>query len=224
MVKNFTILGERCSGTNYLEELMLTNFDINITWKYGEKHDFGHYKFKQTKEAEEEEDATLFIGIVRHPVQWLHLLLRDYCRQKSNTFAIDDFLINRKHSIAKNNEIIKDECNYITGDKYKDVFELRGMKNNYLMNNMFDNVKYYTLIKYEMLRDNTEDMLNFFKTTFELKTLLPLYKNILYYKKENNVLFYKTGNNVSIKYQFSCASKLNKTQEKELGYDISLYI
>jgi hypothetical protein len=224
MVKNFTILGERCSGTNYLEELMLTNFDIGITWKYGEKHGFGHYKFTQTKEAEAEEDETLFIGMVRHPVQWLHLLLRDYCRQKSNTFAIDKFLINKQYSISKNNEIIKYECNYITGNKYKDVFELRSVKNNYLMNNMFDNVNYYTLIKYEMLRDNTEDMLRFFQTTFKLKTLLPLYKNILYYKKEKDVLFYKTGTNVSIQYKFLCASKLNKMQEQELGYDISLYI
>ena len=37
MITQFTIFGERCSGTNYLEECILNNFDINVTWKYGWK-------------------------------------------------------------------------------------------------------------------------------------------------------------------------------------------
>ena len=38
MIKKFTIYGERCSGTNYLENLILVNFDVNLTWEYGWKH------------------------------------------------------------------------------------------------------------------------------------------------------------------------------------------
>ena len=40
-IKNFTIFGERCSGTNYVQQLILKNFDTEITWKYGWKHFFG---------------------------------------------------------------------------------------------------------------------------------------------------------------------------------------
>ena len=50
MVNKFTIYGERCSGTNYLEEIILHNFNINVTWDYGWKHFFGSYDFKNTEE------------------------------------------------------------------------------------------------------------------------------------------------------------------------------
>lgn len=33
IIKYITIYGERCSGTNYLEELINLNFDVEITWK-----------------------------------------------------------------------------------------------------------------------------------------------------------------------------------------------
>ena len=41
MLKKYTIYGERCSGTNYLESIININFDSNITWEYGWKHFFG---------------------------------------------------------------------------------------------------------------------------------------------------------------------------------------
>jgi hypothetical protein len=47
MIKKFTIMGERCSGTNFLEQIILSNFHINITWEYGWKHFFGFYDFKK---------------------------------------------------------------------------------------------------------------------------------------------------------------------------------
>ena len=41
MLKKFTIYGERCSGTNYLEKIINLNFDVNVTWEFGWKHFFG---------------------------------------------------------------------------------------------------------------------------------------------------------------------------------------
>ena len=41
MLKKYTIYGERCSGTKYLEQLMDSNFDIKLTWEFGWKHFFG---------------------------------------------------------------------------------------------------------------------------------------------------------------------------------------
>ena len=41
MIKKFTIYGERCSGTNYLQNLVNDNFEIELTWEYGWKHFFG---------------------------------------------------------------------------------------------------------------------------------------------------------------------------------------
>ena len=66
-IKYFTIYGERCSGTNFLMQSITENFNIEYTTKYCWKHFFGHYKF----ENNEEEDETLFIGIIREPISWI---------------------------------------------------------------------------------------------------------------------------------------------------------
>jgi hypothetical protein len=67
MITHFTIFGERCSGTNYLEEVINANFHINFTSKYGNKHFFcaNEYHTKDTTN-------TLFIGIIRNPVYWVN--------------------------------------------------------------------------------------------------------------------------------------------------------
>ena len=69
MIKNYTIYGERCSGTNYLQELMKENFDIDITWEYGWKHFFGHNNLCNS-------DNTLFICIIRNINNWLNSLYK----------------------------------------------------------------------------------------------------------------------------------------------------
>ena len=47
MVKYFTIYGERCSGTNFIERAIVKNFEIELTWKYDYKHFFGFHEFKE---------------------------------------------------------------------------------------------------------------------------------------------------------------------------------
>jgi hypothetical protein len=72
MIKKYTIYGERCSGTNYLENLIDKNFDIKITWEFGWKHFFG-FNDNQLKNS----DDTLFICIVRNPVDWINSFYRE---------------------------------------------------------------------------------------------------------------------------------------------------
>lgn len=44
-LKKVKIFGERCSGTNYLDNLMNINFDVTtIIYLFGFKHFFGHDK------------------------------------------------------------------------------------------------------------------------------------------------------------------------------------
>jgi hypothetical protein len=210
MVKNFAILGERCSGTNYLEELMLTNFDINITSDYGHKHFFGTYNFKKT----ETENETLFIGIVRHPMDWLNSFFDKLHHVPKHLHPINNFLTDNFYSVGFD----KQDANFITGKKYKNIFELRFVKNNYLMNTMYNNVKNYILINYENLSNNTTNVLNMIQTKFNLTKKFPLYKNILYYKKELNHTFKKTERHFPKKYHLLCIANLNKQQEAALGY------
>ena len=64
MLNKFTIYGERCSGTTYLEQIINLNFKADITWEYGWKHFFGFHDLTNS-------DDTLFICIVRNPYDWI---------------------------------------------------------------------------------------------------------------------------------------------------------
>ena len=64
--RKFVILGERCSGTNFLEEAITQNFDITYTSEYGNKHFFCWNKYESANED------TIFIGIIRNPIYWLN--------------------------------------------------------------------------------------------------------------------------------------------------------
>jgi hypothetical protein len=51
MLNKVTIYGERCSGTNYLEQLLIKNFDVEVVWTYGWKHFFGFTDLNNSNEA-----------------------------------------------------------------------------------------------------------------------------------------------------------------------------
>ena len=70
MIEKFTIYGERCSGTTYLEDLMSINFDTKITWEYGHKHFFGFNDFNNS-------DDILFIAIIRNLPDYINSLYRE---------------------------------------------------------------------------------------------------------------------------------------------------
>ena len=136
--------------------------------------------------------------------------------------ALDKFLLDKFYSVKinDNNKIIKEDLNYTNGKKYKNIFELRFLKNYYLINTMPNNVKNYILINYEKLRDNTEHTLDMIKNKFNLTKKLPIYKNIKYYKKEKSKLFNKKKVTLPVDYRIFCINNLNKEQEAKLGYKL----
>ena len=70
MISNIKIYGERCSGTNYLEVLILKNFKVNLIHSYGFKHFFGFQNLENS-------ENTLFICIIRNYHNWLNSLWKD---------------------------------------------------------------------------------------------------------------------------------------------------
>ncbi len=214
MIKNFTIMGERCSGTNYLEELMVTNFNIELTSNYGHKHFFGFYDFGKS----EEEDDTLFIGIIRHPISWIDSFFREQHHISGKPRSLNSFLSDEIDSVWDNGEIIKEDVNYLTGNKYKNIFELRFMKNYYLLNVMPTKVKNYLLITYETLKKNPIKFLQSLESKYNLNKKNIIYKNVTYYKKEKNNSYKKKNIDIPLVYQLLCIKHLNNIQENKLGY------
>ena len=61
-----------------------------------------------------------------------------------------------------NTEIMEDRHIY-TGERYKNVFELRHIKHKYLLEDLPNKVKNYIFIKYEDLINNFETTMNLIK-------------------------------------------------------------
>jgi hypothetical protein len=192
MIKYVTIYGERCSGTNYLEELILLNFDVEITWHYGWKHFFG---FIDTSNS----DDTLFIGIVRNLTDWVNSLYRERHHLPSElTQNVDTYLNNTFYSVHDNNDEMMYDRNMETNERYKNIFELRRVKNKYLIKKMPDLVKNYTLITHDDLNANFRHVMKKLKDCgLKIKDNIEFPLNISYYKKFKHVSFKKKNNTIS---------------------------
>jgi hypothetical protein len=238
-IKKFTIYGERSSGTNFLEKTISTNFEINYTKEFGNKHFFCFDDCIKNYS-----DDTLFIGIIRNPVYWLNSFIQQPYHVPSNNKTVVNFLfnefysicdettiqnetnvvngnllLNKKRSSHKINKINKKDLNYITGKKYKDIFELRKLKNYYLMNILPKKVKNYILINYEDLLYNYDTTLDSIKRKFNLIQTREKYIKSDHYKHSETIK-YKGEKSVifSPKLVEIIWLKLDKNQENLLGY------
>ena len=176
VIHNFTIVGERHSGTNYVEKLFTGTdcwksksdyraFDIPITWDFGFKHWFGF----ESKKIYEHGNNTLFICLVRNPWDWIMAMYRvQYHTPETLSKGLLEFVTNEWWSIGKTQEIMEDR-NYITKERYKNIFEMRRFKTNYILHTIPLICNNYVIIKYENLLDlNSEKFVNFISSTYGL--------------------------------------------------------
>lgn len=198
-MKKVTIYGERCSGTNYLEELLLLNFDVEIVWDYGWKHFFGFNDLTNS-------DDTLFIGIIRNLEDWVNSLYREkhhlppHLTKDVNTFLNSEFYSMHLEPTTYEltcNENMEDR-HIDTGERYKNIYELRLVKNKYLIEKMPTLVKNYCLITYDDLVDNFSEVMNKLKNCgLNVRDNIDFPLNVCYFKKEKSVLFKKKENSIS---------------------------
>lgn len=216
-IKYYTIYGERCSGTNLLEETMNANFNLEVTWKYGRKHFFGFHDFK----GSEDENETLFIGITRTPIDWLYSLYRTQWHIPSHNLEIKKFLLNEFYSVVDNSgrELMEHDLNMITKQKYKNIFELRKVKNDFLTKTMPNKAKNYIFITLEELASNPEKVINDIRTKFNFTLKADTIKKITYYKKYKNCAFKPREVNFSKDAIDIIKQNLDKEQENKLGYN-----
>lgn len=199
-MKKVTIYGERCSGTNYLEQLLLQNFDIEIVWAYGWKHFFGFNNLDNT-------DDVLFIGIIRNIVDWINSLYREkHHLPPEITANIDSFLTNSFYSFRNDskNQLTTDEImtdrHIETNERYKNIFESRYVKNKFLVDTMPKLVKNYCLITYDDLCDKFIDIMNKLKDCgLNIRDNIEFPQNVLYYKANKNAIFNKKNNEIPTK-------------------------
>lgn len=214
MIKKFTIYGERCSGTNYLEDLITKNFDVQVTWEYGWKHFFGFNDLQNS-------DDTLFIGIIRNPFKWLNSLYREKHHLPPDlTRSVLNFLTKEFYSLdSKTGQELATDKNIYTKRKYKNIFEMRYTKLHFLQNDMPHKVKNYIFIRYEDLKYNFEATMNAIKNTgLVVKKNISFPLNSTNYKNTKNMKYdpnQKKMNNIP--YEIIMKG-INTDLERKLGY------
>jgi hypothetical protein len=214
-ITKYFICGERCSGTNFLDNAILTNFNLELRTDLGSKHFFCFNNYNNSH------DDTLFIGIIRNPIYWINSFSTELFHVPNHNKSINNFLFNEFYSINENdsNKIILQDFNWQTLTKYKNIFELRKMKNFYLLNVMKTKVKNYILINYESLLFHYDFTLDFIKNKFNLISKYSIYKPINKYKKSDNYNFVKQRNILLEPNIINIIwDNLHVQQENRLGY------
>lgn len=238
-IKKFAILGERCSGTNFLEETICKNFNISYTSEYGNKHFYCYNDYTNKDNT----NNTLFIGIIRNPIYWLNSFSKELHHvPEINRRNLNNFLFNEFYSVeneiaqsistfdgnfvVKNDKFYtqkysdnKKDLNYLNGQRFKNIFELRNVKNNFLINVMPSKVNNYILINYEDLLFNFEHIMQVIKGKFNLIQKLPFFEKYKKYKKCETYNFVKQRE-ISFTPQIVNLiwNHLNIEQENNLGY------
>jgi len=220
VINKFTIYGERCSGTYYLTRLISFNFDIKITAEYGYKHFFG---FNDLTDG----DDTLFIGLVREPVDWIMSFYNHpwHVAAELKGKGFDHFALggdNKEfYSISDEGKEVVTDHHIFNGGRYRDVFELRATKCRFLLKEMEKSVKNYKLIRLEDLQKDYEKILTQLEKRFKLKRKMECLVNLENYKGVVGAPKYeKKHYNPEPHVLNLIHSNLDLKVEKEMGYKL----
>jgi hypothetical protein len=204
-IVQYTIFGERHSGTNFLQNILSEYFtDISITWEYGWKHWFGFTKHEKIIRS----PRTLFIGIVRNPYNWICAMDKEPYHMPIQK-NMRSLLLKQWISTDSNNKEILFDRNYYTGKAYKNIFELRRYKIHYLRQILYNICDNYVLLRYEDLLDNLSLNIQSIAEIFSINKV-DILSNIVVNKKQDYEI---SDNNKNI-----IDTNIDWTIENTIGY------
>lgn len=171
LIHNFTIYGERHSGTKFLKRTIENKLNIPVIWDFGWKHFFGHYNQLISNYG----NNTLFLGIVRNPYDWIMAMhkkayhIPNSISENFNTLVSSEWISVDNKGKEKTDQFGNfEDRNFHNNQRYKNIFELRKIKNEYLYYTMPDICANYCLINYEQLIDNFHKVLAIISSKFSL--------------------------------------------------------
>lgn len=214
----FTIMGERCSGTHYLQYGLLFNFEVNYVKTY--KH---FYYTNDCMEDIKKNPDRIYLCVVRDPVEWVDSFFkRLHHVPPENKKSIESFIRNPFYSIheegeLKNKEMMEDR-HLITGERYLDIFQLRKVKNDFYLKTLITLSKNVMIIKYEDIRDDYEKTLDQIANRFHLKKKNETYRPVTQYKGTYIAKYVKKPILLSNEIKKEIWEKVDKEQELEIGY------
>jgi len=131
----FTIYGERCTGTNFVRKLIFDNFYVEHVYipdrVHGWKHFFGHDK---NVEAIRNSTNCIIFCIVRNPIDYLVSFFNNPHHQAKErkkdfiTFISSEFY----SAVEEFEEHSAMDIYFEKNRNYKNIFEMRSVKNKFL--------------------------------------------------------------------------------------------
>lgn len=178
-IQEYTILGERHSGTNWLERLIFARLNMLPTWRFGSKHFIDSLNPNLMSCATQ----TLFICITRNIYDWIGGFFKlPHHVDRSIAFDIDKFLLSEWKNDCFDNHFFHHR-------PYKNIFELRSSKllfYLYFLPNIVDNM---VIIRYEDLMRNPEDIISFLSENFHLNKTNKKYSSLIVPRKKSHYKF-----------------------------------
>lgn len=218
-IKRIQILGERCSGTNYLEKLLKKNLiGVKIGFPLNYKHTF----LDVICEGYKDSDDILFVVIYRNFFDWVRSLFNNpqhVDHDYNKTFS--SFIRSEWKCTYPDGREILNERNIMTMERFKNIFELRKAK---LINhtNVKNVTKNYISINYEHLKKNYKPIIKFIADKFKIKMTNNI-QNITTYKGLADKPYVDTEYFDFDKEDISFIAKnLDAEVETSVGYDVDL--
>ncbi len=227
-------LGERCSGTNYLQALIVRNFNFDPPYfGFSSKH-FPVWLegkwFQGTEQGQEgsrfyrKNDHCLVIVIFRNPYDWLH----SFCEKPYHTSEAfkksvkKDFsrFIRATWDAEPDRQYI--ECNPEDGSAFKNVMRLRTarIQNMLAIGEIVKNVYY---VQYEKLRDYPEEVIAEIASIFSLTPADPFVPVTEQYKARHvisDTFIPKEYPEISKEDLRHINKNLDPELEKSIGYEL----
>ena len=176
-IKRVCILGERVSGTCFVQSLISSNTKLKIDSSYGHKHFFQDID----KICKENTSDVLFVFITRDVISWLSSMKNTPYHADIPIRRCKDFskFIRMEWSCVHDNtsgvseldkrygtEMMNERDPY-TGEKFKNVIEMRTAKADHCMaiGKMVEN---FVHIRYEDVRDDPDKFIEYLTNEFKI--------------------------------------------------------
>ncbi len=227
LITHFSIFGERCSGTNFLEYLVKQNIiGIESTSEYGHKHfphwvDLSEYSYSLTDDKSflEHSNHCLGILIVRNVYDWVRSFYRNHPHADVSVLDLEFFEFMSEPWTSNDYEPAHtiDKLNPYQNRPFKNVLELRKFKlmNHLAIGKVMGN---FVVVRYEDLREAPEEFIEYiaYKYGLEQKTK---FEPVIRYKGFKNKPFIKKKYRNFTKEEFEFLnSHVDWAMENRVGY------
>lgn len=230
-IKKIQVFGERCSGTNYLEQLLARNFPSTpLVWDYGYKHFFPQAPFEHA-------DDCLFIVLHREPIAWLRSLHRTpwHVAPPLRKLPFSAFIRHQWWCIwdAKSGKSRRDplfgtemmfERDPVTGDRFANVVQMREAKVRVWLS-LCEQVRHGLSLRFEDLRNDPDGFTRRLTDEHGLQAAhgfqpVRRYKGVKWYQGWKTRLTRRPLAPVSDQDRDFIIGQLDRAVERAAGYDL----